>query len=309
MKSKFLFGVLILVLVLNFVSSVENVTYTEEMVSDAILESKIIIQEMNVSNFSMIYMKDVLFEAERVFQQVKYAKILRGEVDSNTFLENEARDALRLVDWKNIDYADVIVYTDEIKDRKDRAYLIFDSINSYNGRLNDYPDLDVSDLEELLVKVKVAFYEDRYDEAEELLTLIKEEFEIKRQEASFLGTLKTGSKNFFQRYWIIILVVLIVGSVGGFFGYKKYYKIHLKKQIEKLYLEKSVLLNLVKEIQTQRFKDNSVSELVYNIRVKKYKDRMLEIKEQIPVLEKRLESLKIKKKEIVVRKLKDKKSI
>src|SRR3989339_278029 len=189
MKSKFLFGVLILVLVLNFVSSAENVTYTEEMVSDAILESKIIIQEMNVSNFSMIYMKDVLFEAERVFQQVKYAKILRGEVDSNTFLENEARDALRLVDWKNIDYADVIVYTDEIKDRKDRAYLIFDSINSYNGRLNDYPDLDVSDLEELLVKVKVAFYEDRYDEAEELLTLIKEEFEIKRQEASFLGTL------------------------------------------------------------------------------------------------------------------------
>ncbi len=102
---------------------------------------------------------------------------------------------------------------------------------------------------------------------------------------------------------------MIVGSVGGFFGYKKYYKIHLKKQIEKLYLEKSVLLNLVKEIQTQRFKDNSVSELVYNIRVKKYKDRMLEIKEQIPVLEKRLESLKIKKKEIVVRKLKDKKSI
>ena len=47
---------------------------------------------------------------------------------------------------------------------------------------------------------------------------------------------------------------------------------------------------------TDRFKNNVISGLVYNIRVKKYGERTQLIKEELPVLEARLSKKKIKKK-------------
>ena len=44
----------------------------------------------------------------------------------------------------------------------------------------------------------------------------------------------------------------------------------------------------MKKAQEDRFKKNSISGLVYNARMRKYKERMQEVKNEIPVLEARL---------------------
>jgi hypothetical protein len=282
-----------------------QIEVTKVIVDDAILESELIIEEINESGFSTVYMKDVLLEANKIFQQAKYAEVLRSG-NASDYEIKEATSALTLINWKDIDYEDVLIYTEEIKQRKEQAYLIFDSIGAVENRLESYESLDLTSVEIILENAKTSFYEDRYDEAEGLLEQLKEELELKEQEASFIGTLQKSSKNFFSRYWVFILIFLVVLGVAGFFSYRQIYKRYLEKEINKKIVEQKVLKDLMIKVQTQRFKENSISEFVYKVRFKKYKDKLSTIKQELPVLEERLRKMKRvqKKEEIVVRKLK-----
>ena len=76
--------------------------------------------------------------------------------------------------------------------------------------------------------------------------------------------------------------------VGGKVFHKKNTKRLLQNKIKKMKFEKVVLVDLMKKAQIQRFKENSISGLVYNARMNKYKDRISEIGERLPVLEERL---------------------
>ena len=58
-----------------------------------------------------------------------------------------------------------------------------------------------------------------------------------------------------------------------------------------MYVEKRALVKLMKKAQIQRFKQNKISELVYNIRMEKYREKTQEIKEELPILESRLDKL------------------
>ena len=48
----------------------------------------------------------------------------------------------------------------------------------------------------------------------------------------------------------------------------------------------------MKKAQTERFKENKISGLVYNIRMEKYQEKLQKIKEELPVLENRLNKIK-----------------
>jgi len=50
----------------------------------------------------------------------------------------------------------------------------------------------------------------------------------------------------------------------------------------------------MKEAQRSRYKENKISGLVYNARMKKYKERVQNIKETLSVVESRLKRLKEK---------------
>ena len=52
----------------------------------------------------------------------------------------------------------------------------------------------------------------------------------------------------------------------------------------------------MKGAQIERFKENKISNLVYNIRIKKFEEKLNAIKEELPVLEKRLSGKKLEKK-------------
>lgn len=88
-----------------------------------------------------------------------------------------------------------------------------------------------------------------------------------------------------------ILVIFILLFISGYFGYKKFEKKLIRKKIKKMKVEKVVLIKLMKSTQEERFKKNSISGLVYNIRIKKYKEKLQEIKQELPILEGRLGKL------------------
>jgi len=72
----------------------------------------------------------------------------------------------------------------------------------------------------------------------------------------------------------------------------------LKKKIEKLKTEKGVLINLMKKAQIERFRENNIPGLVYNIRIEKYREKLNYVNETIPILENKLRRKKIKNNDV-----------
>jgi len=256
---------------------------------DLINSSQRIIEEMKEYNFSVNYMNDELLEAKRVFEMAKYADVLRENNASPSEI-SEARRALQLIDWKKITYADVLIHTNNIENRSQKAFIIFDSITAAEIRINNYREekVDVGEAEKLLEEARISFNEERYEDSEILLEKITENLELKKTETATLNVLKTGTKNFIQRYWIYMLIFVSLFSILGFFLYKKITENLLKKKIDKMNIERDILTDLIKKIQLQRYKDKTISSSVYNIKMEKYQKRLNEIKEVLPVLESQL---------------------
>lgn len=291
----------------DFVSSNESlnekVVITKEHASLAIEEAESIISEMQENNFSTLYMNDTLIQAKKIFEQAKYAEILRN-VNASEAKKQEARKALTLVNWKDISFDDVLVYTNEIKNRREEAFLLIDKIAVEESKINPEegelyseglfspPDEEISEeTKQILEDAKMAFREDRYQDVENLLEEFRNVLELETTEASTLSGIKKGAKNFFQRYWIHLIIALILLSVIGYFAYKKFEKKLIRRKIKKMKAEKEVLVKLMKKAQEERFKKNIISGLVYNIRMKKYQEKLQEIKQELPVLEARLDKL------------------
>tara|TARA_Y100000310_G_C20275917_1_gene620210 strand:+ start:21 stop:593 length:573 start_codon:yes stop_codon:yes gene_type:complete len=152
---------------------------------------------------------------------------------------------------------------------------------------------------QILEQAKTAFAEDRYEEADSLLLQFREASEQERAELSTLSGIKKGAQNFFRRYWYLIILFIFAISVIGMLAYKKINLRLLKNKIKRMRVEKQVLKGLMKKAQTERFKKNKISKLVYEIRMKKYGEKIQKIKEELPVFEERLEKLGkgLKKKE------------
>ena len=265
---------------------------TKEMAETALSSSILTINEMRDNNFSIGFVNDTLNEAQKVFQQVNYAEILRNS--SSTSLEkSQAENILKLVSWNNLSYSDVLVYIREINLRKEQAFKIYDTISIYYIKIAEYEKqlVNVNESRILLTKASMSFYEDRYEEAESLLQQVNLDLETKKSELTLLNTLTRSTKNFIQLYLSYILVGLFILGVISFFLVKLVSCMQIKKKIKRLNAEEQVLIELIKKTEEERFKEEKISGLVYNIRIKKYKDRLNEIKQNLPVLKSRLKKI------------------
>lgn len=202
-----------------------------------------------------------------------------------------ASNELKIVNWKNIDYSDVLIYSDAINKHIDKIYLIGDSIelekkrlrqNLGNGLLVSNNTLD------LLNKSSIAFSNDQLNEAENLLNEYKLSLENDFAQQSTLTSLENNTKNFFQRYWLhsLIIVAFILGISLFMIGKYKIQK--LEHKVLRMKHEKEILKSLIKKTQDERFIKGSISNLVYNVRMSKYNEKLDEIKQQLPVLEEKL---------------------
>ena len=286
-----------------------NESFTREDALQIINESQEILGEMRAANFSGTLVQDLLVEAEKIFQQVEYAEVLRGNVNASISEKFIARDALSLADWRFINYSDVLEYTDEIVIVRELAFYVRDLLSiqesflgaerDESGKIVSFSAIEDAHLERfrfLINGIEEAIREERFEEALELAELLKEEADIRRTEVFTTLVLARGVGNFLLRYWYVVLLVVILLVVGGYFSFKIIRRSLLKKKINQLKVEQKILMALMKRAQIERFKENKISGLVYNIRVKKFEEKLNTIKEDLPVFEKRLAGVKTKKK-------------
>lgn len=273
---------------------------TKDTAFAAIQEAENIINQTAEIGLPTTLMKDNLIDAKRTFEQAGDAEILRNSADFSKNEITEARDNLKLINWKNIYYRDVLIYTDRIKEIYSQETLLKDTIlirenemktlsgELYSTGLFSSEKIDTNESNKILEEIKKAYAEERFSDVEKLLVELRDAIEKEKQQAGTLASLKSGAMNFFQRYWLFIILVLGAFCLIGMRTYKNINLHRLKNKILKMKTEKQVLLELTKKAQIERFEKNKISGLVYNIRMKKYEERMNKIKEQLPVLESRL---------------------
>lgn len=279
---------LILISSLGFVCA-ENVSMQDAQL--ALEDSSNIINELVGQGFSTTSISDTYSEALLVFQQVTYADILKnGSISDSDVTKIQAKKSLELINWRNLSFGEVIYYTDVIKKYRVDSYYLFDSIKALNKKIETYSGkgANVSASEKLLGLTNSSFYNGQITESMAYLEQAKLQAETDMESLSSLNVLARNAKNFFLRYiyWIIFTIVLL--AIFGYF-LTKYIQLRLlKKQISKLESEEKVLDGLMRKTQTERYKENKISGLIYNIRMKKYQERLSEIKQDLPVLKKHL---------------------
>ena len=259
----------------------ENITLDSVMVAFENVDD--IISEMKAHNFSVSYVEDSLLEMNRVFEQVSYAEILRNGSLSRED-KAEATEALRLIKWQNLEYDDVMVYYYDIVARRDLAFLLWDKIIIEEP----LPGIVSPGNVQILEDAKAAFYEERFSETEDLIKVYRVSVEKDRADRTVFAGVQRGAKNFFQEHWIFVLVGFVLVGFMVFFLRKNIVKRILKNKILKMETERTVLKDLIRKVQVERFKKRSLSGLVYDIRMKKYSERLTEINGELPVLRARL---------------------
>lgn len=262
---------------------------TKQDAINAINEAENVINTMKNNNFSIIYADDSLLEANKAFQQAVYANILRN-ASASTSEKKDAEMAMSLIDWRNINYSGILIYTDEIKSREKRAFDIYDGLTASLTKISKYEmnGVNGSEARGMLNEANTAFYQDRYDDAEALIKKINDNLETKSSDLSSLNVLKSNAITFIEKNWAYVSGAFIICCLIVWLIYRKTSKSILLNRIRKMQTERKVLIGLIKKAQDERFNKNKLSALVYNIRMNKYKERMNKIDEDLPVLEKRL---------------------
>ena len=284
-KGKFILGIFVGLFLIGNLMALGNVTKYEAL--KELNSSEEIIKYLKDNNFPSYYSVDVLEQAKIVFEQARYAEILRGEINASQKEISDARSAMRIINWKNLTYANVLIYTDEIKLRQEKMFVLFDKINAQYLQLNS-SNVVSNKTWNFLNEANKSFYLDRFNETESFLNQTKISFEQDLQQNSFTKIVTRNVGNFFLRNLIYIISFLIVAGISVVLFRKKYKKIIMKRKILKLESEKLSLREMIKRTQDERFNQNKISGLVYNIRIKEYEKRLDEINEEIPLLKKLL---------------------
>lgn len=291
MKNKFVLVGFLFIFLVGFVLA-EDIN--SKVALEEINNSKAIIQDMAENNFSTVFVSDLLIEAEKAYSLAYYAEILNN-LNSSAEEVSKAKGALSLMNYKKINYSDVLVYTNQIKERQQEAFRISDLISLYSSNLagaKGFSSQDLASLNFTLENARVAFYDERYSEANSSLYDFSVSFESLLGRNVSLAGFKTGVQTFFQKYWIALLISFLVLILIFYFVYSKHRVSSLKKKIHLMKIQEISLNQLIKEAQVDRFKKNSISDLVYKLRVKKYEDLLTSIKQELPVLESNLQKLR-----------------
>lgn len=271
----------------------DSVNIAREEAVSAISWAEKIIVEMNNSGFFTTYVNDKLIEAKRALDTADYVEVMKN-YSASALEKAAASKALELIDWKNVNYNGVLVYTNAIIQAQKDASFISDSIFAFSLKLENEKKIgtDIISSQAILEKARQSFTAERYNESINFLEQARTELENKKAETARLSVFKAYFLSFFLQYWYYFLAAFILVVLISVYSYGKIKKYNLFKKITHMKAEQQVLTTLMIRTQNERYKENKISGLVYNIRMKKYRDRINEIKETLPVLEARFKGKK-----------------
>lgn len=227
-----------------------------------LLQAEKEMSEMSDSGFGVVFVNDALLDAKKAFNATLYSIVV---------------EKTRL-----------------ISERKIQAYNISDSMSALNfgvEELEEY-DLNTSEIRKLLNRSKIAFQQERYEEAEGLIKQGYTELTNIRAEAALvqvrIRAVRDNLISFVSDNQTSIIAGGIFAAAVAYFVLSKIVVIRTKNRLRDMTTEKLVLKNLMKKAQYEHFQKGILTREGYEIKMNKYKERMQEIKELMLVLKSRI---------------------
>ncbi len=188
------------------------------------------------------------------------------------------------------DYALVLKKVELISQRKSQAYNISDSMRAAWLGIEelDYAKLNSTEARGFLNESAYAFNNERYEESEMLISRAYGEIANAKAEAALVSVmLKSAGDNLISSIKTnatAILLVLAAMIPVAYFASNKAAMIRAKNAAREMEIEMKVLIGLMKQTQSDHFEKGTMTRDTYEIRMKKFKERIIEIKRMLPVL-------------------------
>jgi hypothetical protein len=271
----------------------------------ALIEAEGVISNMETNGLSTSYVRDTLLVAKRSLIGHDYNLFFDSIELADSSRDKEYLESIKILteetpifEIEKLDYANAIRLSEMIKFTKDKAYSIEDYITNMDLERDElFESVDVTSVDNAILKVRDAFENERYSESVSLIIEAETALDEARAEERRVKGLVNLSKSFVERNWLKILLLIIIIALI----YKPIIKIVririAKKKMSIMKLELDTLQRLLKKAQIECFKESKISEDTYKIRERRYMARLNEIKHKLPVLESIVTG-----KEIVVRK-------
>lgn len=274
----------------------ENIT--QKAALNAILEAEKDMRDMQEQGFGIVWVNDTLIEAKKYFEGENYTSLLEDvEGLNDTKRKEQAKRLLTTAQEKigfEVDYKKVLEKTRTIHDRKEKAYEINDLIRASELRIAEFKqeDLDTSEVKGILSDAVSEFQDERYEDAESLLKPINSILIGLSAETTLARTIYRAGKenlaNFIKENYKWILSILGLLSVIALLLYNRITALILKRKIQDMKIEIEVLEDLTKKAQSDYFARGSITKQTFDIKKSNYKERLVEIKRKLPVMETRL---------------------
>lgn len=282
----------------------ENISFeniTQEIALNAILQAEEDMKEMQEAGFGIVWVNDTLIETKKYFEGENYTALLEG-IQKITNLERKRKAQELLTEAQKrigvqVDYGQVLEKTKAISERKAKAYEIRDLIRANELIITEVEEtgLNLAPALEILNKAKIEFEEERYDKAIGLLTQIEPKIDEIKTENTLLKTIYRAGREttlyFIKEHYIAIIITLSVIITVFLLSYNRIMVRILNKKIKDMELEKEVLTDLMKKAQLERYSNKIITKQTYEIKMIKFKEKITEIKEQLPVLQARLDKI------------------
>lgn len=203
---------------------------------------------------------------------------------------NEAKLALELGFYDRIE-----PISKNIRELELRAFDIDLNIKKAEAKIDEARryGVEINEAYLLLNSSKNEFELENYEEAEKLLKQSFETAEKIVSESLLFGTiskseLRISAINFLKKFWWLILIIATIFYVLGFIVFQRVSIAMLEHILKRLQSEQEGLIELIRKVQTSYFKDKTIDKSTYELTINKYQDRIIQIKEKMPLLKEKL---------------------
>ncbi|MBS3144832.1 hypothetical protein J4208_04570 [Candidatus Woesearchaeota archaeon] len=261
---------------------------------DKVYEGYKILEEIRSNNFSTDFLTDVYVSAEEEIYVAYFEDILEwDEIQNDTdyikFIKNIKRNVERKPgdEYVGIDFVSIKGIISQINYTTIQIYRINATFENVYKKLGFYNERGVNTSESTNAynDALKSFSEERYDEAETLLSKADSSLELGLARLAVTGVLAKESTGFIRKHKFSLSFLIICSIVFGPVLFRRMRLLRVTRKIEDLELENKVLIDLIKKSQDDRFSTGSIDDPTYHIKLDKYMEKISAIKRTLPVLE------------------------
>jgi uncharacterized membrane protein len=246
---------------------------TSEQKAQICLEkSEMILQELNVSGFSIQRAGDTFKKIETTFYSQKILKEKGGAFN----------------------FSLVLPFCTDMEDLKENA---LGSRDAFNGLMKFYNEtfdknVDTSSVDKLISEITKEISNERYELVPPLINSAYEEIlKVKSENTAlklFYSSTTKGLGNFFKNNLVFFVVFFVVLLFIFIFYKTAIIRFELKKKINYLEWRKESLRDLIKKAQKDYFEKGVISESDYAVKTQNFAEMIRDLDRQIPMLKEEL---------------------